>query len=677
MALALLGRASLEGALLFALVWLVARCFPRLSPGLRFWLWWLVSAKLLAGLLSTTLAVAVPVLAPAKVADAPSPSPLSTASPGIANLPTPTFGAVQTPGETVEQLSATRPTEAPTAPVLPRLLFALWALGVAAQVGRGALGALRLRRTLGRLQPDGDGVALCASIASPLVVGMFRPTIVLPYGLTDAEAALATAHERAHVRRGDLWLGLVPALARTVFWFHPLAHAAARAAEDAREEACDAAAIAACEASPGRYGKLLIRTVGAALPGTLGLGSGAFRSVERRLLALARPSGPPKKSALALVGLAGVVAVIPWKLTEAAGTIRAPKTASKLRATLVPLGPEGGYSDAFAINERGDVAGAASDAKGNGRAFLWSPHYWGQGGKMRDLGTFGRWRSAAYSLDDDGRAAVAAFTRDLRPKAFLSDGAAIPGLPGFRYAQPQGGDGRGTVVGSARRGTKSGDAIASRAFLYSPRLRGQGGVRDLGTLGGPYSHAFAVNAAGQVVGKADLAPRPSWATRALGLPRIATHAVLWFPRYRGSGGNAEDLGTLGGDTSRAHGIDERGQIVGQAQTATGETHGFLWLPRYRGPGGTMRDLGTLPGGDRSAANAIAPDGRIVGSATDASGVSRAVLWTPDGQLLDLNDRLPAGSGWRLETARAINARGEIVGQGVFHGRRRAFLLRPI
>ena len=339
------------------------------------------------------------------------------------------------------------------------------------------------------------------------------------------------------------------------------------------------------------------------------------------------------------------------------------------RWTLLPVGPEGGYSDAFAINERGQVAGAASDPKGNGRAFLWSPRYRGAGG-VRDLGTFGRWRSAAYSLDDDGQAGVAALTRDLRPKGFLSGGAAIPGLPGFPYSQPQGSDGRGAIVGSARRGTKTGDAVASRAFLYSPRLRGQGEVKDLGTLGGPYSHAFAINAAGQIAGKADLAPRPAWATHALGLPRTATHAILWDTRLQGPGG-AQDLGTLGGDTSRAHALDERGQVVGQAQTATGETHAFLWRNN------AMQDLGTLPGGDRSAANSIAPDGRIVGSATDAQGVARAVLWTPEGQLLDLNAQLPAGSGWQLETARAINSHGEIVGQGAFHGRRRAFLLRPI
>ena len=236
----LLGRASLEGALLFALVWLVVRVFPRLSPTIRFWLWWLVSAKLLAGLLPATLAVALPVLTPAKFALAPTP-PLSTTSTSVGRQMAQAASAAPTPVTPGASLPIA-PADAPRVPVLPRVLMALWALGVAVQVGRGALGAARLRKKLGRLQPDGEGVAFCPGVESPLVVGLLRPTIVLPHGLTDAETALALAHERAHVRRGDLYLGLIPALARTLFWFHPLAHAAARAAEDAREEACDAAA---------------------------------------------------------------------------------------------------------------------------------------------------------------------------------------------------------------------------------------------------------------------------------------------------------------------------------------------------------------------------------------------------------------------------------------------------
>jgi uncharacterized membrane protein len=81
---------------------------------------------------------------------------------------------------------------------------------------------------------------------------------------------------------------------------------------------------------------------------------------------------------------------------------------------------------------------------------------------------------------------------------------------------------KGVVVGSARRALTDGEAIAARAFAAR-----EGRVRDLGTLGGPYSHAFGINGRGQIVGKADLAPRPRWVGPALGLPPVATHAFLW------------------------------------------------------------------------------------------------------------------------------------------------------
>jgi hypothetical protein len=44
---------------------------------------------------------------------------------------------------------------------------------------------------------------------------------------------------------------------------------------------------------------------------------------------------------------------------------------------------------------------------------------------------------------------------------------------------------------------------------------------------------------------------------------------------------------------------------------------------------------------------------------------------------DLNDLIPAGSGWELETARGINDNGWIVGEGTFNGEHRMFLLTPV
>src|SRR5215510_14995213 len=70
-----------------------------------------------------------------------------------------------------------------------------------------------------------------------------------------------------------------------------------------------------------------------------------------------------------------------------------------------------------------------------------------------------------------------------------------------------------------------------------------------------------------------------------------------------------DLGTLGGATSTACGINDRGQVAGNSAIASGELHAFLW------DGGTMTDLGTLPGRAFSGARFINNRGQVVGSSS--------------------------------------------------------------
>jgi uncharacterized membrane protein len=67
---------------------------------------------------------------------------------------------------------------------------------------------------------------------------------------------------------------------------------------------------------------------------------------------------------------------------------------------------------------------------------------------------------------------------------------------------------------------------------------------------------------------------------------------------------------------------------------------------------------------------------VVGGYGPDSDHYRAFSWTATAGFQDLNSLVPADSGWALGSATAINDRGEIVGQGVFHGDERGFLLSP-
>src|SRR5207249_10378820 len=139
----------------------------------------------------------------------------------------------------------------------------------------------------------------------------------------------------------------------------------------------------------------------------------------------------------------------------------------------------------------------------------------------------------------------------------------------------------------------------------------------------------------------------------------------WFegsPPFLFANGVQTNLGTMPG---RAEAINDRGLIVGWAQSTSGGAHAFV------GDGRTMTDLGTL-GGASSRANAINKSGQVVGDADTATGASHAFLYDC-GSMVDLNDLVEAGSGWVLESATGINDAGQIVGRGSINGVERAFL----
>ena len=161
---------------------------------------------------------------------------------------------------------------------------------------------------------------------------------------------------------------------------------------------------------------------------------------------------------------------------------------------------------------------------------------------------------------------------------------------------------------------------------------------DLGDLaGGGTPYPSAINASGQVVG---------------GVGTAATSTSAYGFLY--SHGKMSDLGTLGGASSNALGVNDNGNVVGYATTADGDLHAFLYS------NGAMIDLNNLlPAGSDlkfEIAYGINDSDQIVGVARDASDQIHAVLYG-NGALTDLGCLI----GLQFGVAYGINASGEVVG----------------
>jgi probable HAF family extracellular repeat protein len=118
-----------------------------------------------------------------------------------------------------------------------------------------------------------------------------------------------------------------------------------------------------------------------------------------------------------------------------------------------------------------------------------------------------------------------------------------------------------------------------------------------------------------------------------------------------------DLGTLGGGSSSAHGINNAGEVVGTSGTAVPtEGHAFLYSA------GLMHDLGTL-GGEDSFAYSIDAFGRVTGYANpDGNTVGRAYLYE-SGTMKPLETL-----GGLVNQGNSINDSGHVAGWSEITGR---------
>lgn len=382
--------------------------------------------------------------------------------------------------------------------------------------------------------------------------------------------------------------------------------------------------------------------------------------------------------------LAALVALLLVAVGEAA-------PATPGRWVITDLGTLGGSgSDAYSINDRGQIVGSAETKAGRRHAVLW------ENGKVRDLGTLGGPNSQAVSINSRGQIVGVSDTKakgELAERwghAFLWENGKMrdlgvgPGrvlainnrgqILGLRFVgkplpevqaylwqngritrlgslgccglEPVALNERGQVIGAYTDVDGETGEGNQRAFLWQ-----NGKARDLGALSGEWSEAIAINERGQVVGKSDFQAFlwQNGKMRHLGgdsteaddineRGQIVGYAVAGQVRgFLWQNGKITYLGTLGGSDTRAYSINERDQIVGASETKATwmdegirrrVKHAFLWQ------NGKMTDLGSLGGsGSQSLAWGNTDRGEIVGESDTGKrypggeAISRAVLWT--------------------------------------------------
>lgn len=344
---------SLQATVLIGAVAATIHWLPRLSAATRCLLWWLVGLQLLLGL-AWPAPIALPLAPPVQVAastvvnaSVPTPGQTETFARPLASAPT--FAATPSLATRIVQTAARHARSGLLAAWLAGLalslvpLIAPWRRAHAqrrysAPAADPALLALCARRTreLGLTRPP--ALRVCAAIDSPQVIGLWRPTVLLPaeHALSAGELAMALDHELAHLRRGDLWMAWAPALAQRLFFFHPLVRWAMREYALHREAACDAQVLQHAHAAPQDYGRLLLRLgVGHPLHAGLAGASPTFENLKRRLTMLQQIEPSSRVRGWLLVLAVAAIGLVPYRVTRASAPIDA-TTASTPAPAAVP-----------------------------------------------------------------------------------------------------------------------------------------------------------------------------------------------------------------------------------------------------------------------------------------------------------------------------------------------------
>lgn len=267
--------------------------------------------------------------------------------------------------------------------------------------------------------------------------------------------------------------------------------------------------------------------------------------------------------------------------------------------------------------------------------------------------------SGAFAINNSFDAVGTIYAGSPSPTGFFSRQAVVFNAAGQTLRLAGLGGSNTVALGINTQGDIVGHASTPNDTNYHATLFSFGLTSlDLGGLGGKNSQANAVSDRREIVGAAEMADG-------------SVHATL----FTEVGANI-DLGILAGGTySTALAVNDIGQAVGQSTSATSR---WARATIFSLAGHTPVDLGA-PEGYGSRATGINNLGQVVGDYSTYTTEHYAFLWE-GGQMFRLDDLLSTTDGYsdvHLVLAAGINELGQIAAYGTVGGFYASFLLSPV
>ena len=433
----------------------------------------------------------------------------------------------------------------------------------------------------------------------------------------------------------------------------------------AREAVCDAAAMRLTGASAIEYGRLLIR-----IPSSFGLyqsagalyATGAYVDTKRRITLIKRfYQGTPHAAQpiLQALGVLAALCLIPWWVEA-----RLPRhpADTQIRYSVIDLGSHS--PDAYPNLIRGITA--------SGIVYEWM---------RKDV--------ISSSLPHLPTSTLCLWVWDSGVKSEFANLR-------FEYTRPLSTNNQGQLTGMDNTG---------RSFVIE---HGQARFLDRGIKN--ITPAERASSMAALQRRYEMLPPDVTPMNELAVNALGQRLVTCFRRTPGreniesfgcliANGKASILGHLPGDTEgEAAVLNNNGLVAGLSYRTEAETTLRGYQTRRRGRivfwhEGEIANLGALPGDGEGCIIALNDNSQIIGftdkiaigwPVTDQrqvqseevrEGNSQPFLYS-GGSLYNLNDLLPANSGWQIDQPVALNNAGQIIGYGTYHGADHYFLLSP-